>query len=330
MRWLLGAVIVACTLWGGYWAAGAAAVRRAAADAFAEARRGGLEAVHGGLEVAGFPYRFDLTATDLRVARPGAGLGWRAPSFQILALSYRPNHVIAVWPGRQAIELGGEAIEVTSGSMRASLVVAPGTALALARTAFVATGVALAGAGGWQVAAGEVRIALRLAAGGEGRYDLGLALTGLAPGGGLERRLDPGDGLPATIEAVTADATVALDRPLDRHALGGFAPRLRAVVLREARAVWGGLALRASGTLEVGADGLVEGRIDIAADDWEGILALAVRAGLVAERVAPTYARALAAMAEGGGGGGRLEVALVLAGGRMRLGPLILGPAPRL
>ncbi|MCL4190003.1 MAG: DUF2125 domain-containing protein [Rhodobacteraceae bacterium] len=329
MRWLLGAVVVACTLWGGYWFAGAAALKRAAGEAFAGAAAGGLRATHAGLAVNGFPNRFDLTATAPELAHPLAGIGWSAPFFQVLALSYQPNHVIAVWPASQVVELAGERVEVTSGQMRASLVVTPGTALALDRTAFVAEEVELSGAGGWRARLADVRLALRAAPGDGARYDLGVALIGLAPGAGLRDRLDPGQRLPAAAEAVALDVEIALDAPLDRHALQGPPPRPRRIVLREARAVWGGMALTASGSLHIGLDGLAEGRIDIAADDWEGLLALAVRAGLVAERVAPTYARALAAMDEGSADG-RLEVPLVMSGGRMRLGPLVLGPAPRL
>lgn len=331
MRWLLAGVIAACTLWGGYWFAGAAALKEAAAGAFAGASRGGLLAAHGGLAVNGFPNRFDLTAREVRLADPLAGIGWRAPFVQVLALSYRPHHVIAVWPDRQVVELPGERVEVTSGRMQASLVVVPGPDLALDRATYVAAAVALAGAAGWRLELAELRLALHAAAdGGAASYDVGAAALGLAPDPVLHARLDPEGRLPGPIEAVALDATVVLEAPLDRHALGGAAPRITRIELREARAVWGGLALRAAGSLTVGADGLADGRIDIAADDWEGILALAVRAGLVAERVAPTYARALAAMDEGGGGEGRLEVPLVMSGGRMRLGPLILGPAPRI
>lgn len=330
MRWLLWAVIAACTLWGGYWFAGAAALRRAAGDAFAGAAREGFEAAHAGLAINGFPNRFDLTASEVRLADPLAGFGWTAPFFQLLALSYRPNHVIAVWPDRQQLELPGGRVEVVSDRMQASLVVAPGTDLALDRSAFVAEAVGLAGEGGWRLDLAELRIALRAAGGSGARYDLGLAALGLVPGPGLRALLDPEGRLPATVEAVALDAELALDAPLDRHALQGRPPQLAGIVLREARAVWGGLALSASGSVAIGADGLPEGRFDIVADDWEGILALAVRAGLVAERVAPTYARALAAMDEGGGGGGRLELPLVLSGGRIRLGPMILGAAPRI
>jgi hypothetical protein len=46
----------------------------------------------------GFPNRFDTTITGLDLADPETGVAWSAPFFQILSLSYQPNHVIAVFP----------------------------------------------------------------------------------------------------------------------------------------------------------------------------------------------------------------------------------------
>jgi hypothetical protein len=329
MRILLVLVLAGATLWGGYWFAGSRALERSAA-AFLAGPGSGLRASHAGLSVSGFPNRFDLTATDIALTDAGGTAGWQAPFLQIFALSYRPNHVIAVWPNEQSITLPGERIAVASTRMEASLVVEPGTDLALDRTAFVARGLALTGASGWSAALAEARVALRQTVGRANHYDLGMALAGFAPDPALRARLDPAGQHPATVEVVSADIELGLDRPLDRHAMGGRPPQPRLIELREARAVWGGMEVRGSGRLDIGADGTPEGRIVLRARDWRAMLGIAVAAGSVTPRVAPTWEGLLAQMDAADGVEGWLELPLVFRRGRMSLGPLPLGPAPRL
>lgn len=330
MRLLLALVLLGAGLWGGYWFLGARALERGAAAFLAETDRGGLRASHAGLAVAGFPNRFDLTATDIAVADASGLAGWSAPFLQIFALSYRPNHVIAVWPNAQTLTLPGERIELTSARMEASLVVEPGTDLALDRSAFVTRGLSLRGATGWTAALAEGRLGLRQTVGRANHYDLGLALAGFAPDPALRALLDPAGLHPAAVETLTLDVEVGLDAPLDRHALGGPPPRPTRIGLREGRAVWGGMELRGAGHFEIGPDGRPEGRIALRARDWRAMLGLAVAAGLVAPRVAPTWEGLLATLDEADGVEGWLELPLVLAGGRMSLGPFPLGAAPRL
>lgn len=330
MRILLVLVILATSLWGGYWFVGARALERAAGAFLDGAGGGAFRATHAGLSVAGFPNRFDLTATGIAVTDAGGAAGWSAPFVQIFALSYRPHHVIAVWPNAQTVTLPGGRVDIASDRMEASLVVEPGVALALDRSAFVVRGLRLGAEAGWQGALDEGRVGLRRTVGRANHYDLGLALTGIAPDPALRAALDPEGRLPDRLEAVTLDVELGLDAPLDRHALEGRPPRPRLIELREGRAVWGGMELRGAGRLEIGRDGLPEGRIVLRARDWRGMLGLAVAAGEVGPRVAPTWEGLLARLDEADGVDGWLELPLVFSAGRMSLGPLPLGPAPRL
>ena len=135
MRALIWITAVLSLAYGGYWAVASSQVRAGATQALDEMRAEG-RADYSALSLTGFPSRFDLTITDPVFA--GAQASWRAPFLQVFALSYRPNHIIAVWPHEQTLAVAGQRIAVTSDDMRASAVFGAQTALPLDRSTFVA------------------------------------------------------------------------------------------------------------------------------------------------------------------------------------------------
>jgi hypothetical protein len=67
--------------------------------------------------------------------------------------------------------------------------------------------------------------------------------------------------------------------------------------------------------------------LDIRADDWRGLIALAVNAGLIDPGVAPTWENFGVMIT---GGADMLDLPLTFSDGRMALGLLPLGAAPML
>ncbi|MFN3642295.1 MAG: DUF2125 domain-containing protein [Gemmobacter sp.] len=326
MRWLGWGLTGLVALWAGWWWIAATTVERSAAAWFAALGDAGWDARQGGLSVAGFPSRLDLTVTAPQLYDPVQQVGWTGAFAQVLALAYRPWHVIAALPPDQTIRLGEAELRLTSDRLRASLVVAPSPALTLERIAIEGDGLRLAVANGAAVAA-SLRAGTRGVGGGEGGggrvHDAALALAGL--------RLDA----PLPPEAPAGDASLRLEMrltfsdPLDRHA-PRTRPRVLALDLAEGRLVWGPMVLAAQGSLRADAAGLAEGRIEITADDWPRALALATAAGLVDPGLAPTWAAMAGALSDAAGTPGRVAIPLILGNGRMSLGPLPIGPAPRL
>lgn len=328
MRKLLVLIVVLALGWAGYWFVGATAVERGLTGWLEDRRAAGWTAGYGDLGVSGFPNRFDTTLTDLHIDDPLTGFGWRGPFFQAFALSYRPNHVIAVFPPQQTILTPYEEIDLAAGDMRGSVVVSPGMTLALDRATFVAEDVEATGSLGWSASVEEARFAVREAV-RENAYDIGLEMLGVTPDAALTEAVDPGDTLPAAIERVRLDATVVYSRPLDRFALQGVRPQPVAIEVNDARATWGDLAVTAEGELDVDPQGIPTGILTLEVRNWRQMLALAVEAGLVPERLAETAERGLALLA-GLGGGDDLRVPLTFRDGTVSLGPVPLGPAPRL
>jgi len=324
MRGLTILVAVVAALYSGYWFAARTAVDRGTAGLVDSLRADGWQVDYADLGTAGFPNRIDTTVTGLHLSR--AGLGWDAPFFQVFALSYRPNQVIAVWPPEQVLNLPGGQFTVTSDGLRASASVAVDTALSLDQITAESGPLRIVAAAGWALALDHTLLAFRQSGPDPAGYDAfgeGLAITLPAP---LVAALDPQGRLPATVERVRLDAGLVLDRPLDRH-MGQGGATLTGLTLREASLVWGEVTLSASGALTFDAAGVPEGRITLSATQWDSLIAMAVAAGAMPATTAPTWAAMADTMARGTD---RLEVPVTFSNGMMSVGFIPLGPAPRL
>lgn len=329
MRKLIWLVLAAAVLWGGYWFVGSRAVERGLAAWIEDRRAEGWAADYADLETRGFPNRFDTTFTDLRLADPDTGLAWSLPFFQILALSYKPYHVIAVWPDRQTVATPEESIEIGSQRIRGSVVFRPDTDLALDRTDIVAEAVTLDSTAGWHAALESGRFAIHRLEADRPSYRLGADITAMTPSAPTRRALDPLGTLPPVIETLHLDATVDFDRPWDRHAIEDARPQPTRIELDEMHALWGQLELRAAGTLEIDSEGRAEGRITVKATNWREMLDLAVSAGVVPETIAPTVEKGLEVLAGLSGSSKTLDAPLSFQKGFVSFGPIPLGPAPR-
>lgn len=325
MRALLWISVLLAALWSGYWFVGKSAVERGFEAFLEQAPTRGLEVSQAGYGVAGFPSRFDLTVTEPRVTDRRSQTVWEAPFVQVFSLSYQPWHVIAAFAPTQTIRTPAEDLTLVSSKLQASVVVTPGAALALDRSTVVGDAVQVTSSLGWQVAADQIRFATRADPSLANTHDIGVELVNLTPDPRLATRLPD---LPAQISLARLDANVTLSGPIDRFA-AATRPQVTAVSLRNAALTWGNLGVTAQGDL-VMVGGLPEGRIDIRVTGWRNLVTLATNLGMVTPDVAQTMLGVLTAYATSSGDPEVLQMPLVLAGGFMSLGPLPLGPIPRL
>ena len=330
IRALIIVVLLAAVAWCGYWFVGARALDRNVEAWLAERRAEGWVAEAADTTVRGFPNRFDLTLTDVELADPETGLAWSAPFFQVLSLSYRPQHVIAVWPHEQSVATPFERIEVASEDVRGSLRLADLTTLALENATFVADAVTLASDAGWTAALDTGRLAARRVPATEATYEIGIEALGLTPAEVVHGRLEPSAALPRQIGVLRLDAEIAVTAPWDRATIEVARPQPRRIDLRELRASWGRLDLRAAGALDIAADGTPQGEIAVKAVNWREILDLAVASGALPEALATTVERGLEALASASGSPQTLDATLTFRDGRIFYAFVPLGPAPRL
>lgn len=336
MKRLLILIVVAATLWSGYWLYGASNTRATFVAWFEDRRAAGWAADVSDLEVKGFPNRFDTTFTDISLADPATGWAWEAPFFQLFALSYKPNHIIAIWPDQQLIATPTGRYGVTNAQMQASVVIWPSTDLALDRIRLVADTVQITANDGSTTGAGALRLAAeRLGADGEPassapeegdtRYRIALSTDGFAPDAGLRAQIDPTGRLPRTLEALRADVTLGFDRPWDRHAVEVARPQPTQVSLRLAEARWGELELLASGDLDVDLQGQPTGRITVKAQNWREILQMIRASEQMPDALATTLERGLSLLA---GQSDAIDIPLDFRNGRIWIGPLAVMDSP--
>ena len=325
MRVLLWIATLLVVAWSGYWFVGKSAVDRGVEAFLQSATAQGLEIDQAGYSVAGFPNRFDLTVTRPDVFDRRSEIRWQAPFVQVFSLSYRPWHVIAAFAPTQTLRTPAEDITLQSGKLQASVVVAPNTTLALERSTLVGDALRAESSLGWVLAADTLRFSTRADPSRANAYDIGLELLGLSPDPALSARLPD---LPPQIAVARLDANATLTAPLDRFA-SQTRPDITALSLREALLTWGDLSAFAKGDLTV-KDGLLEGRIDIRVTGWRNLVAMAASLGLIKPEIAPTAANMMQAIAASSGDPDVLEMPLIFRDGQMLLGPLPLGPAPRL
>ena len=325
MRKLTFLVVILAALYGGYWFFGSRAIENSARQGLVDLQADGWDVRYSDLSTAGFPSRFDTTVTDLSLRSPDGLTGWNGPFVQVFALSYQPNKVIAALPQDFVLTVAGDDYAFTSDRLRASGAVRANSALALADITLEADQLAVSSARLGQITLNRGLAALRAVRDMPNRYDTYLELNDLA----RETPLLVRDRLPDRLERFVFDGAMTFDRPLDRHGFDGTGPEpaLREVDLRNMALDVADMSLTASGQLTVDALGVPDGRITFRTAQWRQLIDYLVVAGVIEPGMRRTVTNVAQAMAAGGG---ELALPLSFQNGFMSIGPLPLGPAPRL
>lgn len=321
MKLLLTIVLVVAAIYAGVWVVAARGLDRGLQAALDAAAAQGWQIETSSLETSGFPSRFDVTAQDLSVTTPDRSTTWQTPWLQSAALSYRPNRVIVTLPSDQQVTTAGQTLAISSDGLRASFGVAADTRLSFDALTAEAQRLTVTSDLGWSLAAGPSLLALRPLGPAANTYEGYVDLT--------ELQLDvPLPSSPETTARLTADTTVTLDRPLDRMTFQTAAPAVTAVTLNSLDLTWGPVQLTGQGAVDVDAAGVPSGEVVLSIAGWRDAVTLMTEAGWIAPDQQPTLVRMASLMA--GGSGDTLRLPLTLANGGMALGPVPLGPAPRL
>ena len=330
---IIAVVVVAALAWTGVWFWQATLRDRAITDWLAGRRADGWVAEAADVRVRGYPSRVDTFVTGLDLADPDAGWGWKSNELQILSLAYKPQHVIVALPGMQVLSTPYDTIRMQAEALRGSVLFRPTPRLELDRMTFEIGDRQIEGAAGWSAGIGKAILATRQATGADApafAHDLAFDASGLALPQELIQSLRAGNVLPAEIGTVALDSMLVFDRPWDRPAVEEGLPTLQAVEVRDVHLAWGRLDLRGHGRLEVDPQGFASGRLDLEAANWREMIDVAERSGMIRGTMAATLRTGLALLAQVSGDGSRIAIPLDFAQGQTRLGPIPIGPAPRL
>lgn len=315
MRRLTILVFALALIYSGYWFIGAGRVENGARAALAQMQTEGWDTGTTTVSTRGFPSRFDTTLGDVALSAPDGTFAVETPFVQAFALSYRPTQVIVALAETLNLRLGLQEISIAASGARASAAVSAGPALPLKDITAEVPEATLQSSFGWTLGLTELLFAVRPAPRGDLHYDLYLGTAALSPQTG-----------PALTDIVF-DATIRLDRALDRHLLADVAPLIETLDVNAVQLVWDRTRLSGQGTLLVDAAGVPQGEVMLNIDGWQDLVPMLVDAGLLAPNMRFTMQAIMQNLA---GEDDLLALPLMFDAGRMQLGPIPLGPAPKL
>lgn len=328
MRKLVMIAVILAGLWAGYWFIGASGVETAFKTWIEDRRSDGWVSQAQDISTKGFPSRFDTTFSGLELADPETGLAWRAGEFQILALSYRPHHVIAVWPGQQIVSSPLQNISFQADVFKGSLVFEPNTDLPLDRSSITIENLTMTSNLGWSAGLEAGQIATRKSSAAPNRHDIHVQATGVLPASSFVQSFAGGDLLPSIFEHALLKASVDFTKPWDRHAIEDARPQITRIQIDELDAKWGELGLKAVGSVDVDERGVPTGEVAIKAQNWRKMIEIAEASGAIAPELVSTITGALQFVAGLSGNSKTLDVTLSLSDGAVFLGPIPIGAAP--
>lgn len=327
MKRLLVIILVLMACWSLYWVMAMRGAKSGFENWFDARRADGWQAEYASLDINGFPNRIDATFDKPALADPATGLAWEADFLQIFALSYKPNHVIIVWPRTQRLATPLARYDISSEDMRASVVMAPEASLPFERANLVAQAMAVTTEAGITTLDGLQAAAARLE-GATSEYRLSLNIDGFAPALPGPVTLRTSGALPRQLEALRMDASVEFDRAWDLGAIESGRPQPTRIKLRLAEAKWGALEIAVAGDVSIDASGRPNGRLTIKARNWRDIIALLRQLKAVPDTWIDPLEQGLSLAAQMSGNRETLDLPLDFKNGKMALGPIPLGSAP--
>lgn len=328
---LIKVIVVLTLLWGGWWAIASAGLKSAGTTWFDARRAEGWQADVGSIEKSGFPLRLQTRLTDIALADPETGTAVRMDQFDVSTPAYWSGYVTVTLPDTP-ITLASPGLRATLAAQdaQADLRLRPDTTLPL--ESMVLTG------GEWKVdtAAGDllgadtIDISMIQQTADAPVYDFQIDATGLTPGTLPRGFLGLPADWPLAFDTFTGSMTVGFDTVWDRRALEQRRPQPRSIDLERAQFAWGAVEMLATGNVTIDEAGLATGTISLKAENWPAMLEMAETSGYLARNVRPQVEQMLGALAQMSGQTTGLDLTISLQDGRMSMGFIPLGSAPRI
>ncbi len=323
-------ILVLCLLYGLYWLGAGIWMQRGIASWFDTQEARGWQAEFAGMSLGGFPGRHQTTLSAPALADPATGAAWQADALVIDSRAIWPGHVtLRFADAPQRLSYFDQTLALDTRTMVADLRLRPGLALQLEHMSLISGPWSLTAEAGGLVAADTLVVSASQQE-TPAQYTLRLDAQSFTPGDRLLELARISRTLPESFETLELRADITFDKPWDLSALETARPQPRFVDLELAEIHWGALRLLAAGDFTVDDEGIPEGVITIKAENWRDMISLARQAGVLPEAAVDPLERTLSLLEGLGGNRNALDLQLNLRGGAVALGPLPLGPAPRL
>ncbi len=330
MRRLIHIAILLAIVWSIYWLAVAAGLSYGLPRAIAGLRDSGWQLRYRQLERPGFPLWLGLRLRGVKLRGAGGTVSWRIPDLALSAPSWRPTALSATLRGSQTLDLTRPRLSLSTNNLRVQLRPGLAPALPLRHGAIAAKSLLLRAPAGWRLRVADARLDLRQTAGAPGILHVQATLTGVSPAPALIGLNMPGAGLPQVLDVLAIKATLGFDAPLVLRPEARQASRLREITLLQGAVTWADMSLSAQGHLTLDKAGIPAGRLMLGAQNWHRMLEIAQAAGRLSAARRATIGRALSVLAAFSPRADTVKAPLIFINGQMYLGPVPLGPAPRL
>ena len=325
MKWMFKLLMLMATLWSGYWYVGYRAQKELFSGLLENSRIMGWVSESQELSIIGYPNRFDTTLTDFRFQSPDRQWGWAGESFQIKALSYKPNHVILAWPGEQMLQTPEGDFSFNAELLLASLVLSPTSDLPLSRLQLEGEAIALSGPTGQDAMISTLNAALFQDEATPTRYRLGVDLQNITLPDFMGNMPVRGFDLPDIVEQIRLSTRLDFDREIDRTAMAGSAPKPIHALIEPSTIRWGEAELTLEGELSAANNGYVEGELSFEISNWQPLFEAFKQLSSLSTTEKLTLKRALDGASSQNG---LLVFTLRFENGQSRIGPFTIGPAP--
>ncbi|WP_299895544.1 DUF2125 domain-containing protein [uncultured Ruegeria sp.] len=327
---LIRVLIFVTIAWSAYWFVAGYGLRSAITGWFDQQEARGWQADFSDVATAGYPTHHMTRLNNPALADPVNGTAWSADWIEFKSP--------AIWPGRQVLRFADtpqrlsyfdQTSTIVADELLAELQLQPGVSLVLEKMALTA--------GAWSVtentttlASGDTLSLMMEQTPVSEAYAITARADGFTPGEKLRALMHSANSLPQSFETLELDMVTTFDKVWDRSALEDSRPQPVAIDLRLVEIKWGELRLFATGDLDVDAQGIPTGEIAVKAENWRDMIAMANAAGALPDQAVNPVTRALNFLAGLGGNPNALDLQLNFRDGFVALGPLPLGPAPRL
>lgn len=329
LRFFFGVLILFVLGWSAYWWIGSNAQQTRLIAWFENRHAAGWVAHYDKLNVKGYPNRFDTRITNLHLADPASGWAWTTPEFQVLMLSYKPGHIIAVWPPEQSITTPNERVAVHSNDIRASVKFDANTGLALKSATAELDRITLNSNAGWSAELGSAKLATRRVENRQDTHDLYFQAIDLKLSRKLLNSLGSDNFLLDVFDTVKIDITAGFDAPWNRRAIEGQKPELTRLEVRDINASWGDLKIQASGELMFDTGGYPTGQITVRAENWKDMLELAAGSGVIPSELHSVLEYGLGFLARLSNNRETIDAPLKFKNGMISIGLLPIGRTPQ-
>ena len=295
IRILIIAVVALSLIWSGYWFLGGRAHRGMVVGQLERAEANGWKITHSGVELNGFPNRFDTTVAELRMESPEGEFVWETPSLQLLTLSYRPNHLIAVLPDKQRFSIFGNSVDLNSHGMNASIVVSDPDNLNIERFVFESSKAELESSTGWKGVFDNVLFAVRRSDQDQAKVDAAIRLSSRETRSSNDEADDTEDLIKPL--AVTGEASLQASRELGLNMCKDGYAEIQRIDVSELKLSRRQSELGVAGSLAFDSNGVSDGQLDITITNGQPLVDEAVEAGLINANVAANIGTVLSLLA---------------------------------